>query len=136
MSTQCKFRQSPQNLYLNPPFPHESSTFWPSFSVGFNCSEEGRPPSVTEKSQSASSSPQGPRRNWSSPSHSIHGSETHRKHSELLRRTSTASGTKHNFTYTCTHLSFNLSTIIIQVLEFFYIASFDFWGEIWSRHVQ
>uniref|UniRef100_A0A8C2A1P4 1-phosphatidylinositol 3-phosphate 5-kinase n=1 Tax=Cyprinus carpio TaxID=7962 RepID=A0A8C2A1P4_CYPCA len=33
----------------------------------------------------------GPRRNWSSPSHSIHGSETHRKHSELLRRTSTAS---------------------------------------------
>ncbi|XP_048049810.1 1-phosphatidylinositol 3-phosphate 5-kinase isoform X3 [Megalobrama amblycephala] len=53
--------------------------------------EEGRPPSVTEKSQSASSSPQGPRRNWSSPSHSIHGSETHRKHSELLRRTSTAS---------------------------------------------
>uniref|UniRef100_A0A8C2KMW5 1-phosphatidylinositol 3-phosphate 5-kinase n=1 Tax=Cyprinus carpio TaxID=7962 RepID=A0A8C2KMW5_CYPCA len=53
--------------------------------------EEGRPPSVMEKSQSASSSPQGPRRNWSSPSHSIHGSETHRKHSELLRRTSTAS---------------------------------------------
>uniref|UniRef100_A0A8C2A1Z3 1-phosphatidylinositol 3-phosphate 5-kinase n=1 Tax=Cyprinus carpio TaxID=7962 RepID=A0A8C2A1Z3_CYPCA len=46
---------------------------------------------VMEKSQSASSSPQGPRRNWSSPSHSIHGSETHRKHSELLRRTSTAS---------------------------------------------
>uniref|UniRef100_A0A8C2KMX6 1-phosphatidylinositol 3-phosphate 5-kinase n=1 Tax=Cyprinus carpio TaxID=7962 RepID=A0A8C2KMX6_CYPCA len=40
---------------------------------------------------SPSSSPQGPRRNWSSPSHSIHGSETHRKHSELLRRTSTAS---------------------------------------------
>uniref|UniRef100_A0A8C1IR78 1-phosphatidylinositol 3-phosphate 5-kinase n=1 Tax=Cyprinus carpio TaxID=7962 RepID=A0A8C1IR78_CYPCA len=33
----------------------------------------------------------GPRHNWSSPSHSIHGSETHRKHSELLRRTSTAS---------------------------------------------
>uniref|UniRef100_A0A8C1HDD7 1-phosphatidylinositol 3-phosphate 5-kinase n=1 Tax=Cyprinus carpio carpio TaxID=630221 RepID=A0A8C1HDD7_CYPCA len=53
--------------------------------------EEGRPPSVMEKSQSASSSPQGPRHNWSSPSHSIHGSETHRKHSELLRRTSTAS---------------------------------------------
>ncbi|XP_067300123.1 1-phosphatidylinositol 3-phosphate 5-kinase isoform X7 [Pseudorasbora parva] len=53
--------------------------------------EEGRPPSVAEKSQSASSSPQGPRRNWSSPSHSIHGSETHRKHSELFRRTSTAS---------------------------------------------
>ncbi|XP_051564156.1 1-phosphatidylinositol 3-phosphate 5-kinase-like isoform X2 [Myxocyprinus asiaticus] len=53
--------------------------------------EEGRPASVTEKSQSASSSPQGPRRNWSSPSHSIHGPETHRKHSELLRRTSTAS---------------------------------------------
>ncbi|XDV30332.1 hypothetical protein PO909_033271 [Leuciscus waleckii] len=53
--------------------------------------EEGRPPSVTEKSQSASSSPQGPRHNWSSPSHSIHGSETHRKHPELLRRTSTAS---------------------------------------------
>uniref|UniRef100_A0A673G7F6 1-phosphatidylinositol 3-phosphate 5-kinase n=1 Tax=Sinocyclocheilus rhinocerous TaxID=307959 RepID=A0A673G7F6_9TELE len=46
---------------------------------------------VTEKSQSASSSPQGPRRNWASPSHSIHGSEPHRKHSELLRRTSTAS---------------------------------------------
>uniref|UniRef100_A0A8C1C4L2 1-phosphatidylinositol 3-phosphate 5-kinase n=1 Tax=Cyprinus carpio carpio TaxID=630221 RepID=A0A8C1C4L2_CYPCA len=46
---------------------------------------------VMEKSQSASSSPQGPRHNWSSPSHSIHGSETHRKHSELLRRTSTAS---------------------------------------------
>uniref|UniRef100_A0A671SYS0 1-phosphatidylinositol 3-phosphate 5-kinase n=1 Tax=Sinocyclocheilus anshuiensis TaxID=1608454 RepID=A0A671SYS0_9TELE len=56
--------------------------------------EEGRPPSVMEKSQSASSSPQGPRRNWASPSHSIHGSETHRKHSELLKRTSTASGTK------------------------------------------
>uniref|UniRef100_A0A8C1Z8N4 1-phosphatidylinositol 3-phosphate 5-kinase n=1 Tax=Cyprinus carpio TaxID=7962 RepID=A0A8C1Z8N4_CYPCA len=53
--------------------------------------EEGRPPSVTEKSQSASSSPQGPRRNWASPSHSVHGSEPHRKHSELLRRTSTAS---------------------------------------------
>uniref|UniRef100_A0A673G5R5 1-phosphatidylinositol 3-phosphate 5-kinase n=1 Tax=Sinocyclocheilus rhinocerous TaxID=307959 RepID=A0A673G5R5_9TELE len=53
--------------------------------------EEGRAPSVTEKSQSASSSPQGPRRNWASPSHSIHGSEPHRKHSELLRRTSTAS---------------------------------------------
>uniref|UniRef100_A0A671SYA8 1-phosphatidylinositol 3-phosphate 5-kinase n=1 Tax=Sinocyclocheilus anshuiensis TaxID=1608454 RepID=A0A671SYA8_9TELE len=53
--------------------------------------EEGRPPSVMEKSQSASSSPQGPRRNWASPSHSIHGSETHRKHSELLKRTSTAS---------------------------------------------
>ncbi|XP_026127648.1 1-phosphatidylinositol 3-phosphate 5-kinase-like isoform X1 [Carassius auratus] len=53
--------------------------------------EEGRPPSVTEKSQSASSSPQGPRRNWASPSHSIHGSEPHRKHSELFRRTSTAS---------------------------------------------
>uniref|UniRef100_A0A673GWK5 1-phosphatidylinositol 3-phosphate 5-kinase n=1 Tax=Sinocyclocheilus rhinocerous TaxID=307959 RepID=A0A673GWK5_9TELE len=53
--------------------------------------KEGRPPSVMEKSQSASSSPQGPRRNWASPSHSIHGSETHRKHSELLRRTSTAS---------------------------------------------
>ncbi|RXN28954.1 1-phosphatidylinositol 3-phosphate 5-kinase isoform X1 [Labeo rohita] len=53
--------------------------------------EEGRPPSATEKSQSASSSPQGPRRNWTSPSHSIHGSETHRKHSDLLRRTSTAS---------------------------------------------
>ncbi|XP_051998627.1 1-phosphatidylinositol 3-phosphate 5-kinase-like isoform X2 [Xyrauchen texanus] len=53
--------------------------------------EEGRPDSVTEKSQSASSSPQGPRRNWSSPSHSIHGTETQRKHSELLRRTSTAS---------------------------------------------
>uniref|UniRef100_A0A671SYU1 1-phosphatidylinositol 3-phosphate 5-kinase n=1 Tax=Sinocyclocheilus anshuiensis TaxID=1608454 RepID=A0A671SYU1_9TELE len=46
---------------------------------------------VMEKSQSASSSPQGPRRNWASPSHSIHGSETHRKHSELLKRTSTAS---------------------------------------------
>lgn len=31
MSTQCKFflkiRQSPQNFYPNPPFPHESSTF-------------------------------------------------------------------------------------------------------------
>uniref|UniRef100_A0A673G7D4 1-phosphatidylinositol 3-phosphate 5-kinase n=1 Tax=Sinocyclocheilus rhinocerous TaxID=307959 RepID=A0A673G7D4_9TELE len=53
--------------------------------------KEGRAPSVTEKSQSASSSPQGPRRNWASPSHSIHGSEPHRKHSELLRRTSTAS---------------------------------------------
>lgn len=53
--------------------------------------EEGRPPSVTEKSQSASSSPQGPRRSWASPSPSIHGSEPHRKHSELLRRTSTAS---------------------------------------------
>ncbi|TRY88213.1 hypothetical protein DNTS_026902 [Danionella cerebrum] len=53
--------------------------------------EEGRPPSVTEKSQSASSSPQGSRHNWSSPSHSMHGSETHRKNSELLRRTSTAS---------------------------------------------
>lgn len=105
MSTQCKFRQSPQNLYLNPPFPLESSTFWLSFSVGFNCSEEGRPPSVTEKSQSASSSPQGPRRNWSSPSHSIHGSETHRKHSELLRRTSTASGTKTQlYIYLCLHI--------------------------------
>ncbi len=80
--------QSAQNL--------KCSTFWwrQSFSVGFNCSEEGRPPSVIEKSQSASSSPQGPRRNWASPSHSIHGSEPHRKHSELLRRTSTASGTK------------------------------------------
>uniref|UniRef100_A0A8C2JHD7 1-phosphatidylinositol 3-phosphate 5-kinase n=1 Tax=Cyprinus carpio TaxID=7962 RepID=A0A8C2JHD7_CYPCA len=53
--------------------------------------EEGRPPSVTEKSQSASSSPQGPRHNWASPSHSVRGSEPHRKHSELLRRTSTAS---------------------------------------------
>ncbi|XP_073711341.1 1-phosphatidylinositol 3-phosphate 5-kinase isoform X5 [Misgurnus anguillicaudatus] len=53
--------------------------------------EEGRPPSIAEKSHSASSSPQGQRRNWSSPSHSIHGSEPHRKHSELLRRTSTAS---------------------------------------------
>ncbi|KAI7808726.1 putative 1-phosphatidylinositol 3-phosphate 5-kinase [Triplophysa rosa] len=53
--------------------------------------EEGRPPSIAEKSQSASSSPQGQRRNWSSPSHSIQGTETNRKHSELFRRTSTAS---------------------------------------------
>ncbi len=79
-----------------------------SFSVGFNCSEEGRPSSVTEKSQSASSSPQGPRRSWASPSHSIHGSEPHRKHSELPRRTSTASGTKtqdriHNCLFSAVH---------------------------------
>uniref|UniRef100_A0A8C2JI73 1-phosphatidylinositol 3-phosphate 5-kinase n=1 Tax=Cyprinus carpio TaxID=7962 RepID=A0A8C2JI73_CYPCA len=33
----------------------------------------------------------GPRHNWASPSHSVRGSEPHRKHSELLRRTSTAS---------------------------------------------
>lgn len=79
------------------------------FLLLFNCSEEGRPPSVTEKSQSASSSPQGPRRNWASPSHSIHGSEPHRKHSELFRRTSTASGTKTQdciYLYNCTQLSF------------------------------
>ncbi|XP_056611388.1 1-phosphatidylinositol 3-phosphate 5-kinase isoform X3 [Triplophysa dalaica] len=53
--------------------------------------EEGRPPSIAEKSQSASSSPQEQRRNWSSPSHSIHGTETQRKHSDFFRRTSTAS---------------------------------------------
>ncbi|XP_030642124.1 1-phosphatidylinositol 3-phosphate 5-kinase isoform X2 [Chanos chanos] len=54
--------------------------------------EEGRPSSGTEKNEAAVTSPQNERRSWSSPSHSIHGSGSHRKqHPELLRRTSTAS---------------------------------------------
>ncbi|XP_071374856.1 1-phosphatidylinositol 3-phosphate 5-kinase isoform X2 [Centroberyx affinis] len=60
----------------------------------FNNKEEGRPPStVSEKADVPSPSPQAERRSWSSsPSHSIHGSGTHRKqHPDLLRRTSTAS---------------------------------------------
>lgn len=47
---------------------------------------------------------------------------------------------KNNFTYTYVYIYIypfvNLSTIIIQILEFFYFASFDFWGEIWFGHVQ
>uniref|UniRef100_A0AAR2KTZ4 1-phosphatidylinositol 3-phosphate 5-kinase n=1 Tax=Pygocentrus nattereri TaxID=42514 RepID=A0AAR2KTZ4_PYGNA len=39
----------------------------------------------------AEASPQGERRNWSSPTLSALGSATHRKHSDLIRRTSTAS---------------------------------------------
>ncbi|XP_067371389.1 1-phosphatidylinositol 3-phosphate 5-kinase isoform X4 [Channa argus] len=60
----------------------------------FNNKEEGRPPStVLEKSDVPSASPQSETRSWSpSPSHSLHGSRTHRKpHPEHLRRTSTAS---------------------------------------------
>ncbi|XP_026803770.1 1-phosphatidylinositol 3-phosphate 5-kinase isoform X12 [Pangasianodon hypophthalmus] len=53
--------------------------------------EEGRPPSAVEKPESAAPSPQGERRSWASSSLSTHGSGTHRKHSELVRRTSTAS---------------------------------------------
>uniref|UniRef100_A0A8B9J9L1 1-phosphatidylinositol 3-phosphate 5-kinase n=1 Tax=Astyanax mexicanus TaxID=7994 RepID=A0A8B9J9L1_ASTMX len=55
--------------------------------------DDGRPSSsTTEKSASAAASPQGERRNWSSPSLSApHSSTTHRKHSDLVRRTSTAS---------------------------------------------
>lgn len=60
----------------------------------FNNKEEGRPPSAaSEKPDVPSPSPQSERRSWStSPSHSIHGSRTHRKqHPEHLRRTSTTS---------------------------------------------
>ncbi|XP_049341277.1 1-phosphatidylinositol 3-phosphate 5-kinase isoform X8 [Astyanax mexicanus] len=55
--------------------------------------DDGRPSSsTTEKSASAAASPQGERRNWSSPSLSApHSSTTHRKHSDMVRRTSTAS---------------------------------------------
>ncbi|XP_060785498.1 1-phosphatidylinositol 3-phosphate 5-kinase isoform X2 [Neoarius graeffei] len=53
--------------------------------------EEGRPPSAAEKPQSAAPSPQGGRRSWGSSSLSTHGSGAHRKHSDLVRRTSTAS---------------------------------------------
>uniref|UniRef100_A0A4W4E409 1-phosphatidylinositol 3-phosphate 5-kinase n=1 Tax=Electrophorus electricus TaxID=8005 RepID=A0A4W4E409_ELEEL len=53
--------------------------------------EEGRPPSATEKTESASPSPQRERRNWPSPTLSAHGSAAHRKHSDLVRRPSTAS---------------------------------------------
>ncbi|KAL0963969.1 hypothetical protein UPYG_G00315910 [Umbra pygmaea] len=54
--------------------------------------DEGRPPTVTEKPDVTVKSPTGERRTWTSPAHSIHGSETHRKqHPDLLRRTSTAS---------------------------------------------
>ncbi|KAM9486058.1 1-phosphatidylinositol 3-phosphate 5-kinase isoform 6-T6 [Clarias gariepinus] len=53
--------------------------------------EEGRPPSAAEKSESAAPSPQGERRTWASSSLNTHGTGTHRKHSDLVRRTSTAS---------------------------------------------
>ncbi|XP_017562008.1 1-phosphatidylinositol 3-phosphate 5-kinase isoform X4 [Pygocentrus nattereri] len=53
--------------------------------------DEGRPTSTAEKTESAEASPQGERRNWSSPTLSALGSATHRKHSDLIRRTSTAS---------------------------------------------
>ncbi|KAG9348736.1 hypothetical protein JZ751_029053 [Albula glossodonta] len=55
--------------------------------------DEGRPPSVVEKTEVAVTSPQRDRSSWSSPSHSLHSSGTHRKQHppELLRRTSTAS---------------------------------------------
>ncbi|XP_053536660.1 1-phosphatidylinositol 3-phosphate 5-kinase isoform X2 [Ictalurus punctatus] len=53
--------------------------------------EEGRPPSAAEKPESAAPSPQGDRRSWAGSSLSTHGSGTHRKHSDLVRRTSTAS---------------------------------------------
>ncbi|XP_066542383.1 1-phosphatidylinositol 3-phosphate 5-kinase isoform X9 [Hoplias malabaricus] len=52
---------------------------------------EGRPSSAAEKTESAAASPQVERRNWSSASLTVHVSATHRKHSDLVRRTSTAS---------------------------------------------
>uniref|UniRef100_A0A3P8ZKM4 1-phosphatidylinositol 3-phosphate 5-kinase n=1 Tax=Esox lucius TaxID=8010 RepID=A0A3P8ZKM4_ESOLU len=59
--------------------------------------EEGRPPSVIEKPDVAVKSPAGERRTWTSPAHSVHGLGSHRKqHPDLLRRTSTASGTYPN----------------------------------------
>ncbi|GAA6093650.1 1-phosphatidylinositol 3-phosphate 5-kinase isoform X6 [Tachysurus ichikawai] len=53
--------------------------------------EEGRQPSAAEKPESVAPSPQGERRSWASSSLSTHSSGTHRKHSDLVRRTSTAS---------------------------------------------
>ncbi|XP_046701909.1 1-phosphatidylinositol 3-phosphate 5-kinase isoform X10 [Silurus meridionalis] len=53
--------------------------------------EDVRPPSAADKPESAAPSPQGERRSWASSSLSTHSSGTHRKHSELVRRTSTAS---------------------------------------------
>ncbi|XP_031441107.1 1-phosphatidylinositol 3-phosphate 5-kinase isoform X3 [Clupea harengus] len=54
--------------------------------------EDGRPPAEVEKSASASPSPQGERRKWTSPTHSLHSSGPHRKQlPELIRRTSSAS---------------------------------------------
>ncbi|KAJ8352896.1 hypothetical protein SKAU_G00243720 [Synaphobranchus kaupii] len=55
--------------------------------------DEVRPPSVAEKTEVPVTSPQRDRSSWSSPSHALHVSGTHRKQHppELLRRTSTAS---------------------------------------------
>ncbi|XP_062390318.1 1-phosphatidylinositol 3-phosphate 5-kinase isoform X4 [Sardina pilchardus] len=54
--------------------------------------EDVRPPAVAEKSESASPSPQGERRKWSSPTHSIHSTGSLRKlNPELIRRTSSTS---------------------------------------------
>nr|XP_023661863.1 1-phosphatidylinositol 3-phosphate 5-kinase isoform X1 [Paramormyrops kingsleyae] len=54
--------------------------------------DEARPPSAAEKMEVVVPSPKGERKNWPSPSHSLHAPATHRKPPpELLRRTSTAS---------------------------------------------
>ncbi|XP_028848292.1 1-phosphatidylinositol 3-phosphate 5-kinase isoform X2 [Denticeps clupeoides] len=74
----------------DPPLRSAYSSFVSLFR--FN-KDEGRPSSVSEKTEAAAApSPKVERRNWPSPTHSLHGSGTHRKqHAELLRRTSSSS---------------------------------------------
>ncbi|XP_048094772.1 1-phosphatidylinositol 3-phosphate 5-kinase isoform X2 [Alosa alosa] len=63
-----------------------------SFVSLFRFSKDVRPPAVAGKSESASPSPQGERRKWSSPTHSLHSTGSLRKpHPELIRRTSSTS---------------------------------------------
>lgn len=108
------------------------------------CTEEGRPPSVTEKPDVVLTSTTGERRSWTSPAHSIHSSGTHRKqHPDLLRRTSSASGNTHTFSLILGpqegHITLYVQccscfTVVRQPILFqqWFFKTLTFWVIAWS----
>lgn len=123
MSTQCKFflkvRQLPQHFYPNPPFPHESL---PSDQAFLLVSIIQRKDGLLQWRRKVN------RLHHHRRGHGATGQVLPIPYMALKLTGNIRSFSeehplpqvqKHNFTYTCTHLSFNLSTSNIQVLELF-----------------